>query len=64
MKTLKKLMNCLDLYIKKNFFNLSKDDISQDCEDVIGINLSDENNNMPVEEYATVYRSATRWQTL
>ena len=66
MKTLKKIINCLENYIKKNFFNLSKTDISHNCEEALGINIFDDNKpeEIPVEEYVTNYKSTTRWQTL
>lgn len=64
MKTFKKIINCLEAYIKKNFFNLPKTDIPHDCEKVLGLNFWDENEKNGAEEYATVYRSTTRWQTL
>lgn len=66
MKKLQKIMNCLEAYIKKNFFNLPKTDIPQDCEKVLGINFPDENENeaMVAEEYVKNYNSTTRWQTL
>jgi hypothetical protein len=64
MKTFKKIINCLEAYIKKNFFNLPKVDIPLDCEKVPGINFFDENEKAGVEEYAAVYKSTTRWQTL
>ena len=68
MKTIKKMFNCLENYIKKNFFNLSKTDISQDCEKMFGRDLHNENDTeeipIPVEEYLTDYKSTTRWQTL
>ncbi|MGC9355905.1 MAG: hypothetical protein ACP5D9_18810 [Mariniphaga sp.] len=66
MKTLKKIIDCLESYIKKNFFNLPKTDISHGCEKMLEMNLFDENKNEYVtsEEYATVYKSTTRWQTL
>ncbi|WP_372950365.1 hypothetical protein [Mariniphaga sp.] len=68
MKTLKKIINCLKSYIKKNFFNLPKTDISQDCEKVFGMNILTENEveakTIPVEEYVTCYNCTTRWQTL
>ena len=62
MKTLKRIIICLENYIKKYFFNLSKTDISQECENVLEVNLFDE--NVTSEEYATVYKNTTRWQTL
>ena len=68
MKTLIKMFNCLENYIKKNFFNLSKSDISQDCEKVFGMDSPIEKNTeefpIPVEEYVSDYKSTTRWQTL
>ena len=64
MKTFKKIINCLEAYIKKNFFNISNADISQDCDKVLGMNLSDENEKTTTEEYATIYKNTTRWQTL
>ncbi|MBW6533865.1 MAG: hypothetical protein K0B11_02545 [Mariniphaga sp.] len=66
MKTLKKIINCLDSYIKKNFFNLQKTDISQGCEEVLGIHAFDDKKaeEMPVEEYVSCYKNTTRWQTL
>lgn len=68
MKTIKKMFNCLESYIKKNFFNLSKNDISQDCEKVFGMDILTENEAeeipIPVEEYVNNYKSITRWQTL
>lgn len=64
MKTFKKIINCLEAFIKKNFFNLPKTDIPQDCEKVIGLNFSEGNEKMATEEYATIYKSTTRWQTL
>jgi hypothetical protein len=68
MKTLKKIINCLENYIKNNFFNLPKTDISQDCEKLFGMDILTENEveekPIPVEEYVTNYKSTTRWQTL
>ena len=66
MKTFKKIINCLESYIKKNFFNLPKTDISQDCGKVLEMNFFDENKNENgmFEEYVTVYKNTTRWQTL
>ncbi len=68
MKTIKKMFNSLESYIKKNFFNVSKTDISQDCEKVFGIDILTENEAkevpIPVEEYVNNYKSTTRWQTL
>lgn len=68
MKTIKKIITCLESYIKKNFFKLSGNDISQDCEKVFGIDILNENEAgeipIPVEEYVNNYKSTTRWQTL
>lgn len=64
MKTFKKIINCLDAYIKKNFFNLPKTDIPHDCEKVLGLSFSDEKDETGAEEYVTVYKATTRWQTL
>jgi hypothetical protein len=68
MKTIKKMFICLESYIKKNFFNLSKTDISQDCEKMFGMDILSENEveekTIPVEEYVSDYKSTTRWQTL
>jgi hypothetical protein len=64
MKTLKKIIDCLESYIKKNFFNLPKTDISHDCEKVLGLNFLDENEKNSAEEYVTVYKNTTRWQTV
>lgn len=64
MKTFKKIIDCLEAYIKKNFFKLPKTDIPQDCKKILGLNFGDEKEKSGAEEYATVYRSTTRWQTL
>jgi len=68
MKTIKKMFDCLENYIKKNFFNLPKTDISQDCEKMFGMDILNENKveekSIPVEEYVNDYKSTTRWQTL
>jgi len=64
MKTFKKIINCLETYIKKNFFNLSEADINQDCEKVLKLNFIEEKDNVMVEEYTSSYKSTTRWQTL
>jgi hypothetical protein len=64
MKTLKKIIDCLESYIKKNFFNLPKTDISHDCEKALGLKFLDENEKNSAEEYVTVYKNTTRWQTV
>jgi len=64
MKTFKKIITCLEAYIKKNFFNLPKTDIPHNCKKVPGGNFFDENEKTGTEEYVAVYKSTTRWQTL
>ena len=64
MKTFIKMINCLENYIKKNFFNLSKNNIYHDCEGLREMDFSAEDEHMPEEEYATIYKGVTRWQTL
>jgi hypothetical protein len=64
MKTLIQIMNCLESYIKKNFFNLPKTELSHDCKKVPGMHFLKEDQPVPEEEYATIYKEITRWQTL
>ncbi len=66
MKKMQKFFTCFQALIKKNFFNCQKNDISQDCEKVFGIQLDPDNGNPEneVEEYLNNYQSTTRWQTV
>ena len=64
MNTMIRIIKCLERYIKKNFFNLTETDISQDCEKIPGMNFPEEKEKISEEEYASLYKSITRWQTL
>lgn len=66
MKTLKRIINCLEFLLKKKFFNSTKTNISQECQEVLEKGLLEESRmeEVPVEEYVVNYRSTTRWQTL
>lgn len=66
MKKFKFIIACASNRIKNYFFNIQKDDISQDCGNLFG--LSDDTANQEelkcAKEYAENYKVTTRWQTL
>lgn len=64
MKTFIQIMNCLERYIKKNFFKLSETDLSHDCREVPEMQFLMEDKPVQEEEYAAIYKEITRWQTL
>lgn len=66
MKQIKKMMNCLEILLKKKFFNSQKSDINQECRNAFNLdfNSKKDNSENEVEEYLNNYKSTTRWQTI
>lgn len=66
MKTVIQFFKCVGFEIKNNFFNRQKNDISHDCETVLGLNTDTdlEKEINEVEEYLKNYTTTTRWQTV
>lgn len=66
MKKVKRMLNCLENLIKKNFFNSQKNDISQECKNAFSFdfNAKEDRRENEVEEYMSNYKSTTRWQTV
>lgn len=66
MKKITFVLNCMAARIKKKFFKEEKTDISHECEKVF--EKLDEINSIEdlklIEDYAKIYRTTTRWQTL
>lgn len=66
MKTLKLRITVLALQLKKIFFNAGIINLNKYKEDMVKKNLSSLNDvdKMRLEEYMTVYKNTTRWQTV
>jgi hypothetical protein len=66
MKKVKKMLNCLEILIKKFFFNYVKNDKNQECKNEFKLNFSSpkDSKENEVEEYLNNYKSTTRWQTI
>lgn len=66
MKKLKKMLNCLEILLKKKFSNSQKSDINQECRNAFNLdfNSKKDNSENEVEEYLNNYKSTTRWQTI
>lgn len=66
MKTLKLKITGLALQLKKIFFNSEILNLNKYKEGMVKENLSSLNDvdKMRLEEYMTVYKNTTRWQTV
>lgn len=66
MKTLKLKITGLALQLKKIFFNQGNLNVDMNNESIVKEKLSplNEVDKMRFDEYMTVYKSTTRWQTV
>lgn len=64
MKSIIQILKCLNLSIKKKFFNLRKTDITHNCDEVPILRDLLEESHENEEEYIENYNTTTRWQTL
>lgn len=66
MKKTKKILNCLEISIKKIFFNHQKNDKNQECKNAFNLDFNSKKDSAEneVEEYVNNYKSTTRWQTV
>ncbi len=66
MSTMKLFFTCLQILIKKKFFNSCDSYFSDDCKTIVNENFFKGNKieKSAVEEYFSTYLSTTRWQTL
>ncbi|MBT3383514.1 MAG: hypothetical protein HN778_18960 [Prolixibacteraceae bacterium] len=66
MKKIIRILSCAGNLIKKIFSNKAKNDISHNCEKVLGIVDFNEADDFKsnIEEYEDQYNSTTRWQTV
>jgi|GEM_PF-2442647 len=66
MKKVKKMLNCLEISIKKFFFNSIKNDKNQEYKNEFKLDFGSpkDSKENEVEEYLNNYKSTTRWQTI
>lgn len=66
MKTIKLLVECVAVKIKKKFFKEQKADFNHACEKLKNNTKKAETieERKQIEEYALSYAATTRWQTI